>query len=104
MLGTGLQIPSSGFVYDANDNGTSLVSPAESHLLGTSHVPPPLPQPQPRIQNTSDSGSSAQESGRASGGGGKLSPGQDQTGGGSSGMSLRNRLSFGRLGRRFSNK
>lgn len=102
------KIPSSGSVYDANDNGTSLVSPAESQLLGTSHVPPPFPmlQPQPRVQSASgsSSGSSAQESSRASGGGGNSSPGQDQTGGGSSGLSLRNRLSFSRLGRSFSKK
>lgn len=119
-------------VVNAVETGTSLLSPSESDLLKympLQYMPPPLPeirspplpefrpsplpelqpqpQPQPRFLGTTDisSDSSGQDSSRALGEAKrKGSPGEDQAAGGSSAMSMRNRLSFGRLGRKISYK
>lgn len=93
------KIPSSGSFYDDDDNGTSLVSPSEISLLHS--VPPPLPemQQQSRTQATNSGQNGSTAATRAFRKGGR-----DQSSGGSSSISIRERLSFGRLGRRFSNK
>lgn len=116
------KIPSSGsFAYD--DDGTSLVSPSESCLLQSGPPPlpvtpqqqqqPPLAQQQRQQQQQTPLGSRHRISSGSSqddrvGTGRNAfctgSPGNAQPASSSSGTSLRQRLSFSRLARRYSNK